>query len=176
MKFTDPIEKCEFSTIKNWYENNSQKTIRNDGSYSIHHASPLYHAIGWLIKYVENAPIMPEHPSDELLLAMFNGWDKTNNRGRGDYSELRDWQRTGYTAEYNALRAALLTPPKPKMKTVWKFSYTFNEQSASSKDNRVVWYDSETRANHERNYIISCIKSHKYSNISPIWSEEVEDK
>jgi len=172
MKFTDPIEKCEFSTIKNWYENNSQKTIRNDGSYSIHHASPLYHAIGWLIKYVENAPIMPEHPSDELLLAMFNAWDRTNNRGEGKYAKLSDWQDKGYHAEYSALRAALSTPPKPKMKTVWYFSAKLDGMS------RVYDHDSEENAiqNHA-NPLRSIARGETiWSHVSPIWSEEVEDK
>jgi hypothetical protein len=100
-------------------------------------------------------PVMPEHPSNELLNAMSQF-----------YGDRRDHN----AKRYEALRAALTTPPKPKTKTVWKFSYTFVDV------NHVDEYSVEVEANHSRNSVIRHAKANKYSNISPIWSEEVEDK
>ena len=107
------------------------------------------------LKVLLAASVMPEHPNDELLNAMSQFYGD-----RRDYNAKR----------YEALRAALTTPPKPKMKTVWKFSYTFQDI------NRVDIHYSEADANYSRNDIIRYGQSNKYSNISPIWSEEVEDK
>jgi hypothetical protein len=101
------------------------------------------------------ASVMPEHPSDELLNAMSQFYGD-----RRDYNAKR----------YEALRAALTTPPKPKMKTVWKYSYTFMDV------NHVEEYSVEADANHYHKDVIRYAKSNKYSNVSPIWSEEVEDK
>ncbi|CAB4198058.1 hypothetical protein UFOVP1323_62 [uncultured Caudovirales phage] len=105
-------------------------------------------------------PIMPEHPSDELLNAMSQFYGD-----RRDYNAKR----------YEALRAALTTPPKPKMKTVWKFSYTFTPHN----ENRVYVTDHSDAEADVRKYhknVCDNARANKYTNISPIWSEEVEDK
>jgi hypothetical protein len=107
-------------------------------------------------------PIMPEQPTDDLLSIIAEGYtsnlgDYTNKSHRFPYSEKA----------YHALRAALSTPPKPKMKTVWHAAYTFNKTNWISVH--------ETKEEAER-----LMKGRKnndaYTNISPVWSEEVEDK
>lgn len=106
------------------------------------------------LKVLLNAPIMPEHPSDELLQVM-----KIYSIDGNVYN----------TERYNALRAALLTPPKPKMKTVWKLAYT-----DIYGDNQIITFEKECEANEARTFRVNDVRG--YTNISPIWSEEVEDK
>lgn len=109
-------------------------------------------------------PTLPVVPSDAVLEAI------TDARGHSSVNTQ------GNRKVYDAIRAALLTPPKPKMKTVWKFSYTFAEKLPSLKQNRVCVFDTEFDAIQDRRGVIAAAKSTEYTNISPIWSEEVEDK
>lgn len=116
-------------------------------------------AIRCAITTLLNAPIMPEHPSDELLDVMIAA-PPDNSSEKYPYNK----------GKYNALRAALLTPPKPKMKTVWKFSYTYTPCN----ENRVYDHTDESNVQFTRKQVLEA--AHMYANISPIWSEEVEDK
>lgn len=109
-------------------------------------------------------PSLPVVPSDAVLQAI------TVARGNSPVNIQ------GNRKVYDVIRAALLTPPKPKMKTVWKFSYTFAEKRLGLKENRVCVFDNEDEAVSDRLTVIASAKSTEYSNISPIWSEEVEDK
>jgi len=121
-------------------------------------------------------PIMPEQPTDELLHTMAIA----RHRVYGDNLLERDKEyakdhmfRHGdvYRAEYHALRAALSTPPKPKMKTVWKFSYTYSDEL-----NMLEQFNTEDRAKQRRDMLSRHWDKKAYTNISPVWSEEVEDK
>lgn len=133
-----------------------QKIRKMEQEGAVHSGSEVgitnLHTIVKLLK----EPVMPENPSDDLLSVMISASpDKT--------SEKYPYNK----GKYNALRAALSAPPKPKMKTVWKFSYTWTSK------NYVEEFNNERAAETMRE---SAVTSQRFTNISPIWSEEVEDK
>ena len=119
-----------------------------------------------IIKMLQQ-PIMPEQPTDELIDIMVNAVCKSYGLSKNTFNELPRACR----AEYNALRAALSTPPKPKMKTVWKFSYTYSDEL-----NMLEQFNTEDRAKQRRDMLSRHWDKKAYTNISPVWSEEVEDK
>jgi hypothetical protein len=114
------------------------------------------------LRYLKE-PTLPVVPSDAILKAI--------NDARG-HSSLNI---EGNRKVYDAIRAALLTPPKPKMKTVWCVAYTM----AMNVGGKLTCTDSIARHPTERdakNSVQYMKETDYYTSISPIWTEEVEDK
>lgn len=103
---------------------------------------------------------MPEEPTRELLECMLFAYNRAPN--------YEGWDKKWLSA-YQALRAALTTPPKPKMRKEWCFYcrhkgreefHVFHSEKAAQDSHDVATRDND----------------HGYSDASPIFTREVEDK
>ncbi len=130
---------------------------RLEEHYKIIARDPAYD-LAKLLNYVKTAALMPKEPSLKSLNVMQKAWEN-------DSGKFIDARRE----EYNALHEHLTTPPKKKMKTMWMLAYEYGGKAY------IESRDDERTARAVADGIASK-REPEYTNVSPIWSQEVEDK
>lgn len=136
-----------------WEGNNNQRNVSNEVICAVRDAL--------------QQPIMPEQPDDTVLQAI--------SKGYVHWSGNAPMSMQGRRCIYNTLRAALCEPPKPKMKTVWCVAFTMVCNVVGRPKNSDSIAKHPTKADAERS--VEYMKGiDYYTNISPIWIQEVEDK
>jgi len=135
--------------------------------------SERYDDVQKLLDYVKTAALLPKEVSNGALQAMWATTPAFIEGGRSldwKYESRFRHHKTGrevLTERYNALYNHLTTPPKPKMKKVWYTAW----RAPYSGDIIQRWNNEE-----------ECKKNHAaaieqgFTNVSPIWEQEVEDK
>jgi hypothetical protein len=116
-------------------------------------------AMRTVINYIRTSPLMPENPSDEIVSKLYGGG---HDDGSGRPHVVNIGRR-----RYNALHTALMTPPKPKMKTVW-----YSAARGKKDKQAYVWeHSTQDEADRNRKCAIAC--NSDYDSVSPVWSQEV---